>query len=105
MERCGCQGQVGRRQDEAHMDQLSRFLRLQRAPDTDIRAITDLDTLPGREALAIYEQAFPEAERDPVEHIAAALGNPDPETEVSHFRVLLDQGAVVGFSHFSSYKE
>jgi len=87
------------------MDQLSRFFRLQRVPAADIREMTDLDTPLGREALAIYEQAFPESERDSVEHIAAALKNVDPETAVSHFRALVDEGAVVGFTYFSSYKE
>jgi GNAT superfamily N-acetyltransferase len=87
------------------MDQLSRFFGLQRAPDADIRSVDDLDIPLAREALAIYEQAFPEAERDPIEHIAAALKNADPETAVSHFRVLVDEGAVVGFTYFSSYKE
>jgi GNAT superfamily N-acetyltransferase len=87
------------------MNQLSRFFRLQRAPTADIRAIADLDAPLGREALVIYEQAFPEAERDSVENIAASLKNADPETNVSHFRVLVDEGAVVGFTYFSSYKE
>jgi GNAT superfamily N-acetyltransferase len=92
-------------ESEAQMDQLSRFFRLQRAPAADIRAIDDLDTPLGQEALAIYEQAFPETERDPVENIAASLKNSDPETAVSHFRALIDQDAVVGFTYFSSYKE
>jgi GNAT superfamily N-acetyltransferase len=87
------------------MHQLFRFFRLQRVPEADIRDIVDLDSPLGQEALAIYEQAFPEAERDSVENIAASLKNMAPETDVSHFRVLLDQGAVVGFSYFSSYKE
>src|SRR5262245_25588555 len=87
------------------MNQLARFFRLQWVPDADIRDITDLDTPLGREALAIYEQAFPEAERDSVEHIAATLQNDDPETAVSHFRALVDDGAVVGFTLFSSYKQ
>jgi GNAT superfamily N-acetyltransferase len=87
------------------MNQLARFFRLQRVPDADIREITDLDTPLGQEALAIYEQAFPEAERDSVEHIAATLQNGDTETAVSHFRALVDEGAVVGFTLFSSYKE
>jgi GNAT superfamily N-acetyltransferase len=87
------------------MDTLSRFFRRQRVPDADLREITDLDTPLGHEALAIYEQAFPEAERDPVEHIAAALNSADPETAVSHFRILVDEDAVVGFTHFSSYKD
>jgi ribosomal protein S18 acetylase RimI-like enzyme len=86
------------------MDQLSRFFRLQRAPDADLREITNLDTPLGREALVIYEQAFPEAERDAVESIAASLQNSDPETAVSHFRVLVDENAVVGFTYFSTYK-
>jgi GNAT superfamily N-acetyltransferase len=87
------------------MNQLARYFRRQRPPEADIRDIVDLDTPLGQEALAIYEQAFPEAERDSVENIAASLKNTAPETDVSHFRVLLDQGAVVGFSYFSSYKE
>jgi GNAT superfamily N-acetyltransferase len=87
------------------MDRLFSFFRRQRAPTADIRAIADFGTPLGREALAIYEQAFPEAERDPVEHIAASLKNADPNTEVSHFRVLVDQDVVVGFTYFSSYKE
>jgi GNAT superfamily N-acetyltransferase len=70
----------------------------------DIRAITDLDTREGREALALYEQAFPEAERDPVAHIAASLKQADPEGAVSHFHVLLEQETVVGFTYFSTYK-
>jgi GNAT superfamily N-acetyltransferase len=87
------------------MNQLSRFFRLQRVPDADIREVTELDTPLSREALAIYEQAFPESEREPLESIAASLKQADPDTAVSHFRVLIDEGAVVGFTYFSSYKE
>src|SRR5262249_6545074 len=71
----------------------------------DFRDIQGLDTTLGQQMLAIYEQAFPQAEREPIENIAASLKTSDPDSQVTRLRVLLDQGLVVGFTFFSSYKE
>jgi GNAT superfamily N-acetyltransferase len=85
-------------------DHIRLFTKKQR-PTVDIRDITDLYSPLGQEALKIYERSFPDAERDPVENIAASLYNPDPEKEVTRFRVLIEQDVVAGFIYFSSYKE
>jgi len=71
----------------------------------DLRSIHNLESPEGKAVLAIYEQAFPEAERDPIESIADSLTNPDPKTEVAHLRALFDRGGVVGFAYFASYAE
>jgi GNAT superfamily N-acetyltransferase len=87
------------------MGLLARCFGAHGAAPADIRAIHELDTPLGREALAIYEQAFPEAERDAVANIAASLENANPAMEVAHFHALVEQGEVVGFSYFSTYKQ
>jgi GNAT superfamily N-acetyltransferase len=87
------------------MTLLARRFGVHAATPADIRAIHDLDTPLGREALAIYEQAFPEAERDPAADIAASLANANPAVEVAHFHALVEQGEVVGFSYLSTYNQ
>jgi GNAT superfamily N-acetyltransferase len=87
------------------MNQLFKLFKPQRAPAADVRDITNLDTALGQQVLAIYAQAFPEAERDPVEAIAASLNPADPGTEVTHMRALVEHEAAVGFTLFSSYPE
>lgn len=74
---------------------MNRFLKLfkpQRGLAADVRNITHFDTPLGQEVLTIYERSFPEAERDPVENIAASLNNSDLSTEVTHLRALVEQG-------------
>jgi GNAT superfamily N-acetyltransferase len=71
----------------------------------DIRSVTDLDTPVGQQVIRIYEQSFPDAERDPLEDIAASLRNADPDVEVTHLRALVEQDEVVGFTLFASYKD
>jgi GNAT superfamily N-acetyltransferase len=83
---------------------LLNWLQIQHAPTADICEMTDLDTPLGQQVLNIYERSFPEVERDPVENIAANLKNSDPDTEVTHLRALVEDGMVVGFTYFSSYK-
>ncbi|GIL11737.1 MAG: hypothetical protein BroJett038_04570 [Chloroflexota bacterium] len=87
------------------MNPLFRFLKPRRLVNADIRDVSDLDTPLGREVLAIYEQAFPEVERDPVENIAASLKNPDPDTDMTRLRALAEENRVVGFTYFSTYKD
>ncbi len=74
------------------------------APAADIRDVHDLDTPLGQEVLRIYEEAFPEAEREPVAEMAARLKKPDPASDVTHLRALVDRGTVLGFTYFSSYR-
>ena len=53
------------------MNPILDLFKSQHAPTADIRSITDLDTVLGQQVINIYEQSFPEAERDPLEDIAA----------------------------------
>jgi GNAT superfamily N-acetyltransferase len=87
------------------MNQLFQFFKPLRAPAADVRDITDLHTALGQQVLAIYERSFPEAERDPVENIAASLNPSDLGAEVTHLRALVEHEGVVGFTYFSSYQE
>ena len=87
------------------MNQFFRLSKKQKTPIADVQDINDFHTSLGQQALAIYEQSFPEAERDPVENIAANLVHFDPRTEVPHLRALVEQDSAVGFTYFSSYPE
>jgi GNAT superfamily N-acetyltransferase len=87
------------------MNHFLRLLKLKAASTADIREVTDLRSDIGQQVLAIYEQSFPEAERDPVENIAANLSRYTDDTEVTHLRALIEQDTVVGFTYFSSYRE
>lgn len=87
------------------MNRFLRLLKLKRAPTADIREVTDLQSDIGQQVIAIYEQSFPEAERDPVENIAASLKHSTDDNEVTHLRAFVEQETVVGFAYFSSYRE
>jgi GNAT superfamily N-acetyltransferase len=87
---------------------MNPFLRLfnnQHTLSADIRSVTGLDTPLGQQVVRIYEQSFPEAERDPVEDITANLRNADPDMELTRLRALVEQDEVVGFTLFASYKD
>ncbi|MBK9928118.1 MAG: GNAT family N-acetyltransferase [Anaerolineales bacterium] len=87
------------------IDHFTQLFKTKPAPAADIREVTDLDSSLGRQALQIYERSFPEIERDPVENIATSLRNENPDKEVTHLRVLIEDDVVAGFTYFSSYKE
>ncbi len=87
------------------MNPVFKLFKNQRNLPADIRLITDLDTPLGRQVINIYEQSFPEAERDPLEDIAASLRNADPNSEATRLRALIEQDVVVGFTYFASYKD
>src|SRR5262249_16199180 len=55
--------------------------------------------------LRIYEQSFPEAERESLQDMTAHLSNPSPDTEVTRLRALVDQNVVIGFTYFASFRE
>jgi GNAT superfamily N-acetyltransferase len=87
---------------------MNPFLQLfnsQPASAADFRSITDLDTPLGQQVIRIYKQSFPEAERDPLDDIAANLRNADPDVELTRLRALIEQDEVVGFTLFASYKD
>jgi GNAT superfamily N-acetyltransferase len=87
------------------MNKLLKLFTTQTSITADIRDITDLDTPLGQQVIQIYEQSFPEVERDPIDVIAQNLRNPNPDEEVNHIRAFIDDGGVVvGFSYFSSYR-
>jgi GNAT superfamily N-acetyltransferase len=88
-----------------NMNHFFKLFNSRRAPVADVREVTDFHTTVGQQVIAIYEQSFPEAEREPVETIAANLNSSDLNTEVTHLRALVEQEAVVGFTYFSSYPE
>jgi len=87
------------------MNPILRVLRLQRSPAADIREVSDLASDIGQQVIAIYEQSFPEEERDPVENIAASLHRSRGDTEVTHIRALIEKETVAGLAYFSSYCE
>lgn len=87
------------------MNYLRQLFKPKSASTAKFREITDLDTDIGQQVVTIYEQSFPEAERDPVENIAASIHPSTGNAEITHLRALMEQEAVVGFSYFSSYQE
>lgn len=86
------------------MNQIRQMFARYEVPDADIRDIRSLDTRFGQNVVAIYENAFPEEERDPVDEIAASLHGSD-DTEVVHLRALVEQNEVMGFTYFSTYPD
>jgi GNAT superfamily N-acetyltransferase len=87
------------------MNPIFKIFQTQQSPVADIRSITELDSRLGQQVINIYEQSFPEAERDPLEDIAASLRNADPDMELTRLRALIEHDAVVGFTLFASYKD
>jgi GNAT superfamily N-acetyltransferase len=87
------------------MNRYFRWLKPLRQTAVDIRDVTDLHSIAGQQVVAIYEQSFPESERDPVENIAASLSTPAIGPEVTHLRALVENNIVAGFTYFSSYQE
>lgn len=60
----------------------------------------DFNSLHGQEAIAIYMQSFPEEERDPLEEIAADLHKPETPEAIHHFRIMVEDGQVIGIAIF-----
>ncbi len=87
------------------MNPIMKLFTTQHALNTDIRTLTELDTPLGQQVLDIYEQSFPEAERDPVEDVAESLRNLTPNAEITHLRVLVEEEVVVGFTYFATYRD
>lgn len=87
------------------MNYFRRLFTPKHASTANIREVTDLDSDIGQQVVTIYEQSFPEAERDPVENIAASLNPSTDSAEITHLRALVEQETVVGFSYFSCYRE
>lgn len=62
-----------------------------------------------RQAFAIYEQSFPEEERDSIDNLAATIyrqaGPCPPRDRVDHFWAALNRQTVVGLAIFNYYRE
>jgi GNAT superfamily N-acetyltransferase len=76
--------------------------------ELDIRELTDPDSELARQAFALYEEAFPVEERDPVKNIVNAMRQrqaKDPTLDrLGHFWIVLHEGAVAGLAMFTYYR-
>lgn len=66
--------------------------------------LTDLSSAVARQAVTIYQEAFPKEERDPLDTIAAALRHRVKPTEIMHWWAFVEGGQVVGIALFNSYR-
>lgn len=87
------------------MNLLQRLFKPKHASTANLCEVSNLQSNIGEQIIAIYEQSFPEAERDPVENIAASLSRSTDNAEIRHLRAFMDQETVVGFTYFTSYRE
>lgn len=82
-----------------------RFL-ARRRPTTSPCTFHELDSLDspwGQQALTIYLEAFPEAEREPLDDLRAERLAPSTPQAEHHFRIMVDEsGDVLGLSIFST---
>jgi GNAT superfamily N-acetyltransferase len=73
------------------------------AAELSLLELPDLEGHLGRQALALYENSFPLAERLPVEHLAATLRKRVGVDWINHFWVLVHEEMVLGLAIFSYY--
>jgi GNAT superfamily N-acetyltransferase len=77
--------------------------------ELDIRELRDPDTDFARQAFAIYEESFPDEERDPVENIVSAMrrrsAEDPPLDRVRHFWIVVNKGVVAGLAMFTYYRD
>lgn len=80
---------------------LQRFYQ-QPSPPGSFHELSTLDSDWGQQALAIYNEAFPVEEREPLDELTATVNSRETGEQTHHFRVMVDaDGQVAGISIFT----